>query len=90
MCIEKNEEDFITIHHELGHIFYYQAYANLPEIFQSGANDGFHEAVGDLLSLSITPSYLKDIGFISQDEAERSKENAFSTTSSHATKSITP
>ena len=76
MCIEKNEEDFSTIHHELGHIFYYQAYANLPEIFQSGANDGFHEAVGDLLSLSITPSYLKDIGFISQDEAERSKENA--------------
>ena len=75
MCIEKNEEDFITIHHELGHIFYYQAYANLPEIFQSGANDGFHEAVGDLLSLSITPSYLKEIGFISE-EAERSKENA--------------
>ena len=76
MCIEKNEEDFITIHHELGHIFYYQAYADLPEIFQSGANDGFHEAVGDLLSLSITPSYLKNIGFISEQEAERSKENA--------------
>ena len=76
MCIQKNEEDFITIHHELGHIFYYQAYADLPEVFQSGANDGFHEAVGDLLSLSITPSYLKDIDFISEEEAERSKENA--------------
>ena len=75
MCIQKNEEDFITIHHELGHIFYYQAYADLPEVFQSGANDGFHEAVGDLLSLSITPSYLKDIDFISEEEAERSKEN---------------
>ena len=76
MCIQKNEEDFITIHHELGHIFYYQAYADLPEVFQSGANDGFHEAVGDLLSLSITPSYLKDIDFISEEEAKRSKENA--------------
>ena len=76
MCIERNAEDFSVIHHELGHIFYYQAYADLPEIFQSGANDGFHEAVGDLLSLSITPSYLKEIGFISEEEAERSKENA--------------
>ena len=44
MCIEKNEEDFITIHHELGHIFYYQAYNHLPTLFQGGANDGFHEA----------------------------------------------
>ena len=76
MCIEKNEEDFITIHHELGHIFYYQAYADLPEIFQSGANDGFHEAVGDLLSLSITPSYLEDIGFINSQEAEEEKKDA--------------
>ena len=51
MCIEKNEEDFITIHHELGHIFYYQAYNHLPTLFQGGANDGFHEAFGDLLTL---------------------------------------
>jgi peptidyl-dipeptidase A len=50
MCIERNAEDFSVIHHELGHIFYYQAYSDLPDIFQSGANDGFHEAVGDLLS----------------------------------------
>ena len=63
MCIEKNEEDFITIHHELGHIFYYQAYNHLPTLFQGGANDGFHEAFGDLLTLSITPDYLKNIGF---------------------------
>ena len=55
MCIERNAEDFSVIHHELGHIFYYQAYSDLPNIFQRGANDGFHEAVGDLLSLSITP-----------------------------------
>jgi len=51
MCIERNAEDFSVIHHELGHIFYYQAYSDLPDIFQSGANDGFHEAVGDLLTL---------------------------------------
>ena len=69
MCIEKNEEDFVTIHHELGHIFYYQAYNHLPSVFEGGANDGFHEAVGDLLALSITPDYLERIGFISKEEA---------------------
>ena len=75
MCIEKNEEDFITIHHELGHIFYYQAYNHIPTVFQAGANDGFHEAFGDLLTLSITPDYLVDIGFISEDEAEKAKQD---------------
>ncbi len=75
MCIEKNEEDFITIHHELGHIFYYQAYNHLPTLFQGGANDGFHEAFGDLLTLSITPGYLNDIGFISAEEAEAAKKD---------------
>ena len=76
MCIEKNAEDFSTIHHELGHIFYYQAYANQPSIFQRGANDGFHEALGDLLTLSITPDYLKQIGFVTTDEAEVAKQDA--------------
>ena len=75
MCIEKNEEDFITIHHELGHIFYYQAYNHLPTLFQGGANDGFHEAFGDLLTLSITPDYLHKIGFISEQEASKAKED---------------
>ena len=75
MCIEKNEEDFITIHHELGHIFYYQAYNHIPTVFQAGANDGFHEAFGDLLTLSITPDYLVDIGFISEDDAEEAKKD---------------
>ena len=70
MCIEKNSEDFTTIHHELGHIFYYQAYNHLPSVFEGGANDGFHEAVGDLLALSITPDYLERIGFISKEEAD--------------------
>ena len=75
MCIEKNEEDFITSHHELGHIFYYQAYNHIPTVFQAGANDGFHEAFGDLLTLSITPDYLVDIGFISEDDAEEAKKD---------------
>ena len=75
MCIQKNEEDFITIHHELGHIFYYQAYNHLPTLFQGGANDGFHEAFGDLLTLSITQDYLKQIGFITEDEAKLAKED---------------
>ncbi len=75
MCIEKNEEDFITIHHELGHIFYYQAYNHLPYIFQGGANDGFHEAFGDLLTLSITPDYLMKIGFVSEAEAANAKKD---------------
>lgn len=75
MCIEKNEEDFSTIHHELGHIFYYQAYKDQPVVFQRGANDGFHEAVGDLLTLSITPNYLEQIGFATEAEADLAKEN---------------
>lgn len=75
MCIERNEEDFSTIHHELGHIFYYQAYNHLPSLFRSGANDGFHEAFGDLLTLSITPDYLKQIGFINENQAMQAKED---------------
>ena len=75
MCIQKNEEDFVTIHHELGHIFYYQAYNHLPTLFQGGANDGFHEAFGDLLTLSITTDYLTQIDFISEKEASLAKED---------------
>ena len=75
MCIEKNAEDFVVIHHELGHIFYYQAYNHLPSVYRSGANDGFHEAVGDLLSLSITPDYLTQIGFVTEAEAEAAEKD---------------
>ena len=78
MCIERNAEDFSTIHHELGHIFYYQAYSKQPSIFQGGANDGFHEAVGDLLTLSITPDYYQKIGMISQAEAMNAKSDPIS------------
>jgi peptidyl-dipeptidase A len=64
MCIKITEEDFRTIHHELGHNFYQRAYNILPPIFQGSANDGFHEAVGDTIALSVTPEYLKKIGLI--------------------------
>ena len=79
MCIERNAEDFSTIHHELGHIFYYQAYnSTQPSVFQSGANDGFHEAVGDLLALSITPEYYSKIGLISEAEAKAATSDPIS------------
>ena len=65
MCIQITEEDFRTIHHELGHNFYQRAYNNQPPLFQNSANDGFHEAVGDTIALSVTPEYLKEIGLIS-------------------------
>jgi peptidyl-dipeptidase A len=64
MCIRTTEEDLITIHHELGHDYYFHAYYKLPVLYQSGANDGFHEAIGDALALSVTPSYLKKIGLL--------------------------
>jgi peptidyl-dipeptidase A len=64
MCIQVKEEDFTTIHHELGHNFYQRAYDQQPPLFQSGANDGFHEAIGDTIALSVTPEYLKQIGLL--------------------------
>jgi peptidyl-dipeptidase A len=64
MCIQKNAEDFSVIHHELGHNFYQRAYKNQPFIFKNSANDGFHEAIGDTIALSITPKYLHKIGLL--------------------------
>jgi peptidyl-dipeptidase A len=64
MCIQITEEDFRVIHHELGHNFYQRAYDTQPPLFQGSANDGFHEAVGDTIALSVTPEYLKKIGLI--------------------------
>jgi peptidyl-dipeptidase A len=64
MCIQIREEDFRTIHHELGHNFYQRAYNTQQSLFQNSANDGFHEAVGDTIALSVTPEYLKQIGLI--------------------------
>ncbi len=64
MCITQTEEDFNTLHHELGHNFYQRAYNTLPPIFRDSANDGFHEAIGDTIALSVTPEYLVKIGML--------------------------
>jgi peptidyl-dipeptidase A len=64
MCVQINEEDFSTVHHELGHNYYQMAYAGKPFLFRDGANDGFHEAIGDAIALSVTPPYLKQLGLI--------------------------
>jgi peptidyl-dipeptidase A len=66
MCIKATEEDLITIHHELGHDYYFHAYYKLPALYQQGANDGFHEAIGDALTLSITPAYWQKLGLLKQ------------------------
>lgn len=67
MCIKKNGEDFNTIHHELGHNFYQRAYNQQPVLFRNSANDGFHEALGDTVALSITPAYLVQIGMLDKE-----------------------
>jgi peptidyl-dipeptidase A len=64
MCIDITAEDFLTIHHELGHNFYQRAYDKQPFLFRDSANDGFHEAVGDTMALSVTPDYLVKIGLL--------------------------
>jgi peptidyl-dipeptidase A len=64
MCIDVNAEDFKTIHHELGHNYYQRAYKDQTYLYRGSANDGFHEAVGDTLSLSITPEYLAQLGLL--------------------------
>lgn len=65
MCMQPNEEDLFTIYHELGHVYYYLWYNDLPPLFQNGAHDGFHEAIGDTVNLSVTPAYLHRIGLVS-------------------------
>lgn len=66
MCTKVNGDDFVTIHHELGHNYYQRAYQRQPALYLSGANDGFHEAIGDFVALSITPDYLVKIGLLDQ------------------------
>jgi peptidyl-dipeptidase A len=64
MCIKVNDTDFVTVHHELGHNFYQRAYNKQPPLFAQGANDGFHEGIGDAVALSATPAYLIKIGLL--------------------------
>lgn len=66
MCTKVNADDFQTVHHELGHNYYQRAYQDQSVLFQTGANGGFHEAIGDMVALSITPDYLKQIGLLSE------------------------
>ncbi|HVF95594.1 MAG TPA: M2 family metallopeptidase [Sphingomonas sp.] len=66
MCTKVNGDDFVTIHHELGHNYYQRAYKAQPFLYKNGANDGFHEAIGDTVALSITPDYLVKIGLLDQ------------------------
>lgn len=70
MCITPTAENFVTIHHELGHNYYQRAYNQQPFFYQNGANDGFHEAIGDAIALSITPAYLRQVGLIDQLPSE--------------------
>ncbi len=69
MCLQITGEDFLTVHHELGHNFYQRAYSSQPPAFRDSANDGFHEAVGDTIALSITPEYLVKIGLLDPAQA---------------------
>jgi peptidyl-dipeptidase A len=64
LCTQINADDFQTVHHELGHNIYQRAYKDRDYLFRGGANDGFHEAIGDMIALSVTPEYLKQIGLI--------------------------
>ncbi|MEH6744080.1 M2 family metallopeptidase [Hyphomonas sp.] len=68
MCTEVNSEDFYTVHHELGHNFYQRAYKDQDYLYKTGAHDGFHEAIGDFVGLSITPEYLEQINLITEEE----------------------
>jgi len=68
MCTKVNGDDFVTIHHELGHNYYQRAYNQQPYLYLNGANDGFHEAIGDFIALSITPEYLVQIGLLDRSK----------------------
>jgi peptidyl-dipeptidase A len=68
MCTKVNGDDFVTIHHELGHNYYQRAYNQQPYLYLNGANDGFHEAIGDFIALSITPDYLVQIGLLDRSK----------------------
>ena len=68
MCTKVNSDDFVTVHHELGHNYYQRAYNKQPFLYLNGANDGFHEAIGDTVALSITPEYLVQVGLLDKSK----------------------
>jgi peptidyl-dipeptidase A len=69
-CVEPTEEQLGTLHHELGHLFYDLMYNPLPPVFQAAAHDGFHEAIGDTITLSLTPGHLHKIGLVGPQKAD--------------------
>jgi len=68
MCIKQTYDELRVIYHELGHNYYQGAYKDQPQLFQGGANGGFHEAIGDTITLSMTPGYLAEVGLIASSE----------------------
>ncbi len=68
MCTRVNADDFVTVHHELGHNYYQRAYNRQPFLYLDSANDGFHEAIGDMIALSVTPEYLVQIGLLRENQ----------------------
>src|SRR3546814_18389585 len=75
MCTKVNADDFVTVHHELGHNYYQRAYNQQPLLYQNGANDGFHEAIGDTVALSITPQYLVQIGLLQDSQVPSAEKD---------------
>ena len=70
MCIQQTYDELRTIYHELGHNYYQRAYKDQPPLFQGGAHDGFHEAIGDTVTLSMTPGYLAEVGLVNASEED--------------------
>lgn len=75
MCTRVNADDFVTAHHELGHNFYQRAYNQQPFLYLDSANDGFHEAIGDTIALSVTPEYLVQIGLLRQNQMPNEEQD---------------
>ena len=79
-CTKKTQSNFVTLHHEMGHIEYFQLYAHQPIVFRAGANPGFHEAVGDTIALSVsTPAHLAKVDLLPdwkpEDESDAAEIN---------------
>jgi peptidyl-dipeptidase A len=75
MCTRVNGDDFVTVHHELGHNYYQRAYNRQPFLYLNSANDGFHEAIGDTVALSVTPEYLVQIGLLRQNQMPNEEQD---------------
>jgi peptidyl-dipeptidase A len=75
MCTRVNADDFVTVHHELGHNYYQRAYNDLSYLYLDSANDGFHEAIGDMIALSVTPEYLVQIGLLNKNQLPTAEQD---------------